>query len=538
MRELKLLLRVEFKHILSSLSLGGVGLSKAMKGSKGRGKSTVFTAVIGLSVVYLVFYAVLFSVVMAKAFRQVDAMYLLPALMMTASCLMMLFTTIYKVKGTIFGFNDYDLLMSLPVKTSTIVISRIVILYSLNFIFCAFLMLPAGAVYIYYALPDITFYIGFILSFFFIPFVPIIIAAVIGLLIHYVASFFKRKNIANLIITMSIFLGVMYLSFNAHNFISNVVDIGKAFMQTVNQYYPLAKMYTDGVCKSDFLSLFLFILISVSAFAVFTYVVGKKFKSLNTLMAANRTTSDYKMTTLKVTSPSMSLYKRELKRYFSSANYILNTGIGLLLFTMASVALIFMGTGKLETILGIPGAADIIAKAGPIAISLFVVLSCSTACAISLEGKSLWIIKSMPLSTKSIFLSKLAVNLTLSIPAILINASIFAFMFKFSFEQTMLMYLVPIAYAFFTAFGGLAINLNFPNFTWSNEITVIKQSAAVMLAVFIGMASVALPLVLMFTIHSLDAKIVTYATLIILAAADGLLYRYIMTKGVKIFSTF
>ena len=100
------------------------------------------------------------------------------------------------------------------------------------------------------------------------------------------------------------------------------------------------------------------------------------------------------------------------------------------------------------------------------------------------------------------------------------------------------MYLVPIAYAFFTAFGGLAINLNFPNFTWSNEITVIKQSAAVMLAVFIGMASVALPLVLMFTIHSLDAKIVTYATLIILAAANGLLYRYIMTKGVKIFSTF
>ena len=538
MRELKLLLKVEFKHILNSLSLGGVGLSKAMKGSKGRGKSIAFTAVIAFSMVYLVFYAVILSALMAKAFQQVDALYLLPALMMTASCLMMLFTTIYKVKGTIFGFNDYDLLMSLPVKTSTIVISRIIILYSLNFIFCAFLMLPASAVYIYYALPGIAFYIGFILSFFFIPFVPIIVAAVVGLLIHFAASFFKRKNTANLIITMSLFLGFMYLSFNMHTFISNIADIGQTVMQSVNRYYPLAKMYTDGVCKSDFLSLFFFIIISVSAFAVFVFIVGKKFKSLNTLMAASRTTSDYKMTTLKVSSQSVSLYKRELKRYFSSVNYVLNTGVGFVIFTMASVALIFTGGDKLNLMIKIPAIANIIEKAGPIAISFFVVMSCSTACAISLEGKNLWIIKSMPLSTKTIFLSKLAVNLTLSIPAILINSSIFAFVFKFNFEQTLLMYLIPLAYAFFTAFGGLAINLNFPNFTWSNEITVIKQSASVMLSVLLGMASVAVPLILIFTIHSLDAKVVTYATLIILAAADGLLYRYLMTKGIKIFSTF
>jgi ABC-2 type transport system permease protein len=234
----------------------------------------------------------------------------------------------------------------------------------------------------------------------------------------------------------------------------------------------------------------------------------------------------------------VSLYKRELKRYFSSVNYVLNTGVGFVIFTMASVALIFTGGDKLNLMIKIPAIANIIEKAGPIAISFFVVMSCSTACAISLEGKNLWIIKSMPLSTKTIFLSKLAVNLTLSIPAILINSSIFAFVFKFNFEQTLLMYLIPLAYAFFTAFGGLAINLNFPNFTWSNEITVIKQSASVMLSVLLGMASVAVPLILIFTIHSLDAKVVTYATLIILAAVDGLLYRYLMTKGIKIFSTF
>ncbi|MEI6578118.1 MAG: hypothetical protein WCN92_01490 [Eubacteriales bacterium] len=532
MRELKLLLRVEFKHVLNSLN------PKTIKATKGKGKSIAFAVVIVFSMAYLLLYAVMFSTIMAKAFKQVDALYLLPALMMSTCCLMILFTTIYKVKGTIFGFNDYDLLMSLPVKTSTIVVSRMVVLYAINFIFCAFLMLPAGAVYIYYALPNITFYIGFLLTFFVIPLVPIIIASVIGLLIHFFASHFKHNNIANLIITLSLFMGIMYLSFNLNTFIMNVVDIGKSVMQSVNRFYPLAQMYTDGVCKADFLSLFLFIFISVSSFFLFAYIVGIKFKALNTLMAASKTTSNYKMTSLNVSSPFKAIYKRELKRYFSSVNYVLNTGVGFLLFTMASVALIFMGADKLEMIIKIPGITNIIAKAGPIAISFFVVMSCSTACAISLEGKNLWIVKSMPISIKSIFLSKLAVNLTLSIPSILINSSIFAYVFKFNVEQTMLLYLVPIAYAFFTAFGGLAINLNFPNFTWSTEITVIKQSAAVMLAALLGMMSVAVPLIIMFTIHSIDSKVIIYATFAALAIFDVSLYQYLMTKGVKTFSTF
>lgn len=532
MRELKLLLKIEFKNVLHTLN------PKSRACSSGKGKSVAFTAVMVFSVAMVLLYSAIYSVIMADAFKQIDALYLLPALMFTASCLLMLFTTIYKVKGTIFGFNDYDLLMSLPVKTSTIVLSRLMVLYSINIVFALFLMLPAGGVYIYYAMPGFEFYIGFVLSFLFVPMVPIIAASVIGLLIHFAASGFKQKNIVNLILTLSLFMGIMILSFNSNSFIANVVDIGQSVMKAVNQFYPLAVLYTNGVCKADFLALFLFILISAAAFALFAFVVGKIFKPLNTLMAANRTTSDYKMTSLNESSPFNALYKRELKCYFSSVSYVLNTGVGVVLFTMASIAIVFMGMDKLESLIGIPGINDIITKAGPIAISFFVVMSCTTACSISLEGKNLWIIKSMPISTKSIFLSKLAVNLTILLPAIIINASIFQYIFRFNVEQAVLLYFVPIAYAFFTALGGLALNLIFPNFTWSTEITVIKQSTAVMLAALLGIASVAVPLIVMFTIKTLDAKLVTYVTLIALVLADIAMYRYIMKRGVKTFHSF
>ena len=532
MRELKILLRVELKHILHSLN------PKAAKGSTGKGKAAAFYAIILFSFAMMIFYAFVYSAIMADAFTQIDALYLLPGLMMTASCLMMLFTTVYKVKGTVFGFKDYDLLMSLPVKTSTVVISRMTVLYTINFLFCLFLMLPAGAVYAARALPGPGFYIAFLLTFPFIPLVPIAAASVLGTVIHLAAARFKHKNIANLIITMSFFMGIMFFSFNTTTFINNAADIGMTVMKAVNRYYPLALMYTNAVCKNDYAALAFFISISVVVFSLFAFMVSRRFKTLNTLIAANRTASDYRIKPLNVSSPARALYKRELKRYFSSANYVLNTGVGLILFTMASVALVFMGSEKLGAVLGIPGMTEIIVKAGPVAVSVFVVLSCTTACSISLEGKHLWIIKSIPVSVKSVFLSKAAVNLTLVLPAVFVNTCAVAYVFRFDAGQTALMFLVPAVYAVFISLAGLAVNLQYPNFDWATEITVIKQSAAVLLTLVIGLLSVAAPLVVIFTVKTLDARLVTYITLLILIIADISLCRYLLTKGVKTFNSF
>jgi len=532
MREFRILLRVEFKHILHSLN------PRASKGSAGKGKTSAFYIIILFSFAMLAFYAFLYSSIMADAFAQIDALYLLPGLMMTASCMMMLFTTVYKVKGTVFGFKDYDLLMSLPIKTSTVVVSRMTVLYTINFVFCLLLMLPAGVVYAARALPDAGFYIAFLLTFLFIPLVPIVAASVIGTVIHLAAARFKHKNIANLIITLSFFVGIMFFSFNTTTFINNAADIGMSVMESVNRYYPLALMYTNAVCKNDYTALAVFIALSVLAFSVFAFAVGKKFKTLNTLIAANRTVSDYKMKSLQVSSPARALYKRELKRYFSSANYVLNTGVGIVLFTLSAVALVVMGSEKLESVLGMPGMTDVIEKAGPVAVSVFVVLSCTTACSISLEGKNLWIIQSVPVSVKTVFLSKAAVNLTLTVPAVLISGFVFSYVFRFDAGQTALMFAVPAAYALFIALAGLAINLQYPNFDWATEITVIKQSAAVLLTLVIGLLSVAAPLVVMFTVAALDARLITYVTLFVLLVADFSLYRYLMTGGIKIFNTF
>src|SRR5690554_649767 len=53
------------------------------------------------------------------------------------------FMSIYKASGYLFSFKDYDLLMSLPVKTSEVLISKLLLLYIANFMITIVMGLPS-----------------------------------------------------------------------------------------------------------------------------------------------------------------------------------------------------------------------------------------------------------------------------------------------------------------------------------------------------------------------------------------------------------
>ncbi len=56
--------------------------------------------------------------------------------------------------------------------------------------------------------------------------------------------------------------------------------------------------------------------------------------------------------------------------------------------------------------------------------------------------------------------------------------------------------LFPLVVTIFNAYTGVALNLNYPKFDWVNETDAVKQGVAPFLAMFIAMATVALPVLL------------------------------------------
>ena len=118
--------------------------------------------------------------------------------------------------------------------------------------------------------------------------------------------------------------------------------------------------------------LLLFTLSSLLIFGIFALVVGKKFKSINTYMNSNHTKSNYKMESLKQGSPLLALYKKEIKRFFSSSLYMMNTAVGIVMLTLGAIATVILKPDQLVRILDIPGAADQLGTIFPLGISFFI----------------------------------------------------------------------------------------------------------------------------------------------------------------------
>ena len=197
---------------------------------------------------------------------------------------------------------------------------------------------------------------------------------------------------------------------------------------------------------------------------------------------------------------------------------------------MGTIGIIFV---DLDSILGDATAKASIVRSSPIFVSFCVIMCCTTMASISLEGKNLWILKSLPVTPKAIYLSKIAVNLTIISPA-LFDAVIIGIILNMGFLQTLLMLLVVIVCAVFISIYGLLVNLLLPNFNWTSETLVIKQSAAAMIAIFTGMAVVGVQFLFVSVLPSATIAYLSYIVLVVIL--DAILYRILMSYGRKRFA--
>lgn len=77
-------------------------------------------------------------------------------------------------------------------------------------------------------------------------------------------------------------------------------------------------------------------------------------------------------------------------------------------------------------------------------------------------------------------------NLLLQIPTTLISSTLLAVRFRVTGMTLITLFVYPVAAAFAGTVWGLFINLKLPVYNWTNETTVVKQSAASFFALIFG----------------------------------------------------
>ncbi|GGG02126.1 hypothetical protein GCM10010912_53690 [Paenibacillus albidus] len=519
--------------------LSSFGLNKALHtlDVKERRKAILLSSSILAGVLMIAVVSFGYSFMMAMTFEQMGRMDLLLAIMMAVTSIVGFFTTIYKASGVLFSYKDYDLVMSLPIKTSHVVASRVLQLYVLNLFFTLIVMLPAGVVYAIKVNPETLFYLLFLMTLLFIPLLPIIAATIIGSFISWVSSRFKASRMISLVLTFVVIIALMVGSFGLNGNEQVLADMGTELADMIFKLYPLADMYVDAVCSYRMSSFLLFIALSVLSFMIFATVLGTRYKAIHTGLTTSHASSKYIMKPLEASSPFRALYKKELRRYFSSSIYVLNTSIGMILLLVMSIALLFVSSEKLGELIEIPQLSHYLSTLAPMIVSLFVTLSCTTSSSISLEGNHLWILKSSPISKQTILLSKVAVNLTITLPVLVVSSMLLMISLRPGWIESLLLLVIPLIYACYSAMMGVIVNLKLPNLEWTSEVTVIKQSAAVIVSMFIGVISLLIPLGISLLLTHVNGNLILIGIGMIMIAVCLVMFRYIQTKGERLFRT-
>ena len=162
-----------------------------------------------------------------------------------------------------------------------------------------------------------------------------------------------------------------------------------------------------------------------------------------------------------------------------------------------------------------------------------------TAPSVSLEGKSLWLIQSLPVTPWQVLRGKLSMQLILTEIPVLFCTACIAFIYPFTPLELLLTVLVPMLYVLFSALFGLFLGLKMPNLNWTSEITPIKQSAGVMIALLSGFGYTVLLCAGYMLLNGWKIGFVGYMSLFgaVTLALCGLLWLWLRKKGCTRFAS-
>ena len=176
----------------------------------------------------------------------------------------------------------------------------------------------------------------------------------------------------------------------------------------------------------------------------------------------------------------------ELKRFFDSTAWVLNTIIGAIMILLLGIA----GAVFSKRALDILASVGMERAAGGILICVMIfcaTLSPTTSSAVSMEGKRIWISKHLPFPAALWLRAKMAVNLLLFGPVMLIAATILAIAFRSVLHpaDVLGMFLLPIAALLCSTVTGILVNANMPRLNWKTETEVVKQGGSVLIMMLI-----------------------------------------------------
>lgn len=511
MKMLKKLLQIRFRAIISSFAGKKKNSSKPISRARLTGTAAIF-AVIGLAISAVsTLYALLFGkAIIGSGFESIYF-----GLFTALDFAMVFFFSVMQVKSHLFECNDNELLLSMPINPKTVVFSRLLAVLIINALESLFFLLPTVVVYGVFG----GSWRGIVGGVLIIPLISLLttsFATAVGWIVSIISKRMKRMAIFKALLAVAALI-VFYKFY-----------FGIFEMESEGGAEEIAKALDDSFISIIGLPATLhpvafpvFAAISVAcALAVFA-VISKSYVSILTASYSGKKIA-YKGEVGSSRSAFTSLSIKELKRFSTSTTYILNSTAGVI-FTLLFIGAVVIYGNDLFYMMSNLSIYFIEVDITPALLAAIGVLcagmSTVSASALSLEGQSLWVIKSMPIGAKTVLMAKTVPHLIINTPVALIYGIVIGIISGVGAIQTILITLICVSSSVFFAFLGIILNTVFPKFDYDNIVRPIKQSTAVGLSMFFSIIIMAVEISIGIVMGSFFEMELALSVMLILSLA-------------------
>ncbi|MBO4411803.1 MAG: hypothetical protein J5794_06425, partial [Lachnospiraceae bacterium] len=454
-----------------------------------------------------------------------------------------LFGSVFITYNTLYKAKDNEFLLAMPIAPWKILFTRIAVLFGFTYLFEALAVIPGMLGY---------FVVGgfsaatLVHSMILLPATVLLTVALscgLAYIVALISGHIRHKQAAIVILTLAFLTAYYVIYFRLQILLQRILEYSERIAGIFKTYlYPV---YALGCgYAGEFVPMLVFSLIAAAVFALVYFVLSKTFIRLATRSDKPARVST-KKAVFKPSSVRRVLLHREFKHLTGSANYMLNAALGSFMLIVAAAALAIKGndiyTALAGAQFGLFNAGEIRAELLGFAVAMVAGMNLVTAPSISIEGKSLWILRSMPLTTREILHAKITHHYLLTlIPAALalIAGSITLKLSAVGILSACLFVLLAVG---FSANLGMVFGLKMPVLDWDNEAVAVKTGAAVGLSMLLSFAfagvSFGVWIVLLIVTLYLGGTpdLLLLCMCAILAPAVVLIRRWIFTRGIRVF---
>lgn len=467
--------------------------------------------------------------------------------------------SVFESLNNLYFSKDLKIFLRMPIKPLQLVRAKIK-----NMIVSEYLMelmLLASPIIVYGIIMNVSpvFYVYSAIILLLLPIIPIVLTSLITATIMRFTNVIKNKTQVQYITVFIIFVILAIITslfstgegFSTEIFTEQMLQVN-GLIELISDYFVILKPIMNSLLYyqelNGLINIIIFVVESIIGYYVMTWLISKVYlkgaigATINGSIKDRVTDVKLKPDDFKPTNSKVAYLAKELKQIIRTPIFCMQCIVFPVVFPTVFVGLPALALIAFARSIGLnflPEAQQNILK--PIGVVICVciaqvlyIMNFTSITAISREGKSAKLMKTIPISLYNQFKYKLYPGLIANgIIAIIITVCYATFMPEFNFIFVLTLFVILIELCLVEEKIMVLIDLRAPKITWTSEYTMMKENVNVMYEFFYAVIVIILLALTTFIFRNSTALLIFL--LVVLLAINALINRYVRKNQARLY---